>query len=83
MKFLIDDWKAVTLRARTMWLAYLGTAFGLLLQVPETSVHFQAIADAMGIGTQAGRWIAGLSALAAVLRVTYQKPLAPKDTPNE
>ena len=83
MKFLIDDWKAVTLRARTMWLAYLGTAFGLLLQFPETAVHFQAIADAMGIGTQAGRWIAGLSAIAAVLRISYQKPLAPKEPTSE
>lgn len=83
MKFLIDDWKAVSLRARTMWLAYLGTAFGLLLQFPETAVHFQAIADAMGIGAEAGRWIAGLSAMAAVLRISYQKPLDSKGTPDE
>lgn len=83
MKLFAEDWKIVAVRARTMWLAYMGTAFGLLLQFPETAVHFQAIADAMGIGAQAGRWIAALSAMAAVLRVSYQKSMTPTETPNE
>lgn len=76
MQILTKNWKSIALKAKTMWYAYLGIAFGLVMQVPELAVHLQSLADALGIHAQGARWIAVLSAVAALLRVMHQKDLS-------
>ena len=76
---LVKNWKTVARRGWSMWLAYLGIAWGFIMQVPELAIHLQVIADYVGIGVQGSKFIAIASALAAISRIVAQNSLKGKD----
>ena len=69
---MVKDLRRVATRAYSMWIAYLGILWGVAMQFPELATHFQAVADAIGIGAQGAKWIAIGSAIAALARVIGQ-----------